>query len=361
VQILALSLGLTAILLLTFTRTDLIDAWRAKTPVDAPNRFVLNIQPDQREPVAKFFAANGLPTPEIYPMVRGRLTAINDRPVRVDDYENERTRRLVEREFNLSYMADLPGHNRVIAGRWFGPADLDRGALSVEEGIAKTLGIKIGDRLSWSVGDQTFTAPVTDLRGLDWDSMRVNFFVITTPRLLEGFPTSFITSFNLPESNVVAMNKLVSDFPNLTVVDMSAILRQALSIMEQVIRAVQFVFLFALAAGLLVLYAALLATQDERVQEAAVMRALGASRAQVAAASRAEFLSLGFLAGLLASAGAVAIGYVLSVRVFQFPYHPDPWIWLAGPGLGLVAVGLNAWAGTRAALKLPPIAALREA
>jgi putative ABC transport system permease protein len=361
VQILALSLGLTAILLLTFTRGDLVDAWRAKTPVDAPNRFVLNIQPDQREPVTKFFAANGLPTPEIYPMVRGRLTAINDRPVRVDDYENERTRRLVEREFNLSYMAELPRHNRITAGKWFGRDDLERGALSVEEGIATTLGIKIGDRLSWSVGDRTFTAPVTDLRGLDWDSMRVNFFVITTPKLLEGFPTSFITSFNLPESRAAATNKLVGDFPNLTVVDMSAILRQALSIMEQVIRAVQFVFLFALAAGLLVLYAALLATQDERVQEAAVMRALGASRAQVASASRAEFLSLGFLAGLLASAGAVAIGYVLSVKVFQFPYHPNPWIWLAGPALGLAAVGLNTWAGTRAALSRPPIAALREA
>jgi putative ABC transport system permease protein len=361
VQILALSLGLTAVLLLTFTRGDLVDAWRAKTPVDAPNRFILNIQPEQREPVSRFFAANGLPAPAIYPMVRGRLTAINDRPVRVDDYENERTRRLVEREFNLSYMADLPSHNRVTAGKWFGAGELERGALSVEEGIAKTLGVKIGDRLTWSVGGQSFTAPVTDLRGLDWDSMRVNFFVITTPKLLDGFPASFITSFNLPESRAAAMNKLVGEFPNLTVVDMSAILRQALAIMEQVIRAVQFVFLFALAAGLLVLYAALLATQDERVQEAAVMRALGASRAQVAAASRAEFLSLGFLAGLLASAGAVAIGYVLAVKVFQFPYHPSPWIWLAGPALGLAAVGLNAWAGTRAALSRPPIAALREA
>ncbi|MCX7892320.1 MAG: FtsX-like permease family protein [Burkholderiales bacterium] len=361
VQILALALGLTAILLLTFTRADLIGAWRAKTPADAPNRFVLNIQPDQREAVLAFFAANGLPVPHVYPMVRGRLVAINDKPVRVDDYESERTRRLVEREFNLSYMADLPGHNRVVAGRWFDANDLARGALSVEQGIAQTLGIRIGDRLTWEVGAQRFSAPVTDLRGLDWDSMRVNFFVIATPKLLEGFPASFITSFNLPESRAAAMNRLVAAFPNLTVVDMSAVLRQALSIMDQVIRAVQFVFLFALAAGLLVLYAALLATQDERVQEAAVMRALGASRAQVAAASRAEFLSLGFLAGLLAAAGAVAIGHVLAAGVFQFPYHPDPWIWLAGPALGLAAVGLNAWAGTRAALARPPIAALREA
>lgn len=361
VQILALALGLTAVLLLTFTRADLLEAWRGKLPQDAPNRFVLNIQPDQREPVERFFAANALPKPQIYPMVRGRLTAINDRPVHVDDYESERTRRLVEREFNLSYMSALPAHNRVVAGRWFTPEDLAAGALSVESGIAKTLGVGLGDRLTWSVGGQTFSARITNLRGLDWDSMQVNFFVVTTPHLLDALPTSYITSFHLRDARATAMNGLVRDFPNLTVVDMSAILKQALAVMEQVIRAVQFVFLFALIAGLLVLYAALLATQDERVQESAVMRALGASRAQVVAASRAEFLSLGLLAGLLASAGAAAIGYVLATRVFQLSYAVDPWLWVAGPVAGLVCVGLNAWAGTRAALSRPPVAALREA
>jgi putative ABC transport system permease protein len=361
IQILSLALGLTAVLLLTFTRGDLLDAWRGKTPVDAPNRFVLNIQPDQREGVEQFFAAQKLPVPHVYPMVRGRLTAINDRAVQVDDYENERTRRLVEREFNLSYMDGMPAHNRIIAGRAFTAEDLARGALSVEAGIAKSLGVQVGDRLTWEVGGRKFTAPIVNLRALDWDSMQVNFFVITTPALLADFPTSFITSFHLPESRATAVNGLVRDFPNLTVVDMSAILRQALTVMEQVIAAVQFVFLFAIAAGLLVLYAALLATQDERVQESAVMRALGASRAQVAAASRAEFITLGLVAGLLAAAGAAGIGYVLAAKVFQFSYHVNPWLWVAGPLAGLACVGLNAWAGTRAALKRPPIAALREA
>jgi putative ABC transport system permease protein len=361
IQILSLALGLTAVLLLTFTRGDLLDAWRGKTPVDAPNRFVLNIQPDQREGVEQFFAAQKLPVPHVYPMVRGRLTAINDRAVQVDDYENERTRRLVEREFNLSYMEGMPAHNRIVAGRAFSAEDLARGALSVESGIARSLGVQVGDRLTWEVGGRKFTAPIVNLRALDWDSMQVNFFVITTPALLADFPTSFITSFHLPESRATAMNGLVRDFPNLTVVDMSAILRQALTVMEQVIAAVQFVFLFAIAAGLLVLYAALLATQDERVQESAVMRALGASRAQVAAASRAEFITLGLVAGLLAAAGAAGIGYVLAAKVFLFSYQVNPWLWVAGPLAGLACVGINAWAGTRAALKRPPIAALREA
>lgn len=361
VQIVSLALGLTAILLLAFTRSDLLEAWQARTPPDAPNRFVLNIQPEQREEVLEFFRAQGLPPPELYPMVRGRLMAINDRPVRAEDYAEERTRQLVEREFNLSYMALPPRHNAVIGGRWFGPQELAQGALSIEAGIAKTLNVGLGDRLTWSVAGETFSAPVTNVRKLDWDSMQVNFFVITTPALLDGLPTSYITSFHLDEGRAAAMTDLVRAFPNLTVVDTSAILQQALSLMERMVAAVQLVFLFALGAGVLVLYTALLSSQGERIREAALMRALGASRAQVSAAQRTEYLAIGLLAGGLAAAGAVAIGAVLASRVFQFErYAPDPWIWAAGPALGLLCVVGYAWLGTRAALDAPPLTVLRQ-
>lgn len=361
VQIVALALGLTAMLLLTFTRGDLIDAWRAKIPLDAPNRFILNIQPDQVEPLKAFFAQNALPPALAYPMVRGRLVAINGDAIAPDTYADERTRRLVEREFNLSFMAELPGHNRVIAGRWFDARDRSSGALSVEEGIAKSLRVSVGDTLTWSVAGKSFTAPITNLRKLDWDSMQVNFFVITTPGLLKDAPASYITSFHAAPGNARALARVTHAFPNLTVVDMSAILRQALGVMEQVIGAVQFVFLFALGAGLLVLYAALLATQDERAHESAVMRALGASRAQVAASQRAEHLMLGLLAGMLGASGATAIGAVLAWRVFHFDYAVNGWVWLVGPALGLACVAVNAWLGARKALRLPPIAALRAA
>ncbi|HSD53161.1 MAG TPA: FtsX-like permease family protein [Burkholderiales bacterium] len=360
VQIMALSLGLTAILLLTFTRGDLLATWRAKTPPDAPNRFIVNIQPDQRAPLEKLFAENGVAAPTTYPMVRGRYVALNGAPVDVESYQ-DRERRLVEREFNLSFMAERPAHNAVIGGSWFGRAELERGALSVEEGIAKSLGWKLGDTLTWQVAGRSFSAPITSLRKLDWDSMRVNFFVIATPQLLDGFPASYVTSFHLPAAQAAFVNRLSQRFPNMTVIDTSAILRQIQSMADKVIHAVQFVFLFALGAGVLVLYAALLATQDERVQEAAVMRALGASRAQVLAAQRAEFVALGLLAGLLAAVGATAIGYVIATRGLEFEYHVNHWVWLAGPALGLACVALNAWAGARAALRRPPILALREA
>lgn len=360
VQLVSLALGITAILLLAFTRGDLLDAWRAKTPPDAPNRFVLNIQPEQREALQALFAALKLPAPQLYPMVRGRLMAINDRPVRPEDYTEERTRSLVEREFNLSYMNELPGHNQVIAGRWFGPTELERGALSIEEGIAKTLGIKMGDRLSWSVAGEDFSATVSNVRKLDWDSMQVNFFVIATPPLLAEMPSSYITSFRLEHTRAEALTRLIQAFPNLTVVDTTAIIDQALALMERMIAAVQFVFLFALGAGVLVLYTALLSTQAERVREAALLRTLGASRAQVVAAQRSEYLAIGLLAGLLAAAGAVAIGGVLALRVFAFSYSPDPWIWVAGPALGLLCVAINAWLGGRAALASPPAIVLRD-
>ena len=350
-QVLALSIGLTTILLLTFTRGDLLATWRSKLPPDAPNRFIVNIQPDQRAPVAEFFSGNGVAQPEIYPMVRGRYIELNGQTVNAEGFD-DRARRMVEREFNLSYMRDLPPHNQLTAGRAFNADDAARGVLSVEEGIARTLGWKPGEN---------FKAEIVNIRKLDWDSMRVNFFVIATPALLEKAATSYITSFHLPADKAALTQQLSKRFPNLTVVDMSALLRQAQDLVGQVVRAVQFIFLFAVGSGVLVLYASLLATRDERVHEAAVMRALGASRRQVLASQRAEFAVLGMLAGLLAAAGATAIGWLIAQKVFQFPYSVNHWVWLVGPLLGLGCLGVNLRSAARAVLDTPPLAALRDA
>jgi len=361
VQIVALALGLTAILLLTFIRADLLDSWRKRLPPDAPDRFVINIQPDQVAALGSFFRENGIKAPDTFPMVRARLVAINGRPVSAADYADERAKRQIEREFNLTYLAKLPPENTVEEGAWFRAADLSGGAISVERWIAERLGIRRGDRLEFLSGARSFEAPVTSIRKLDWDSMRPNFFFIATPKLLQGFPASYVTSFHAPAGDPRLTLRLSQRFPNMTVIDVTAILRELQAVMDQLIGAVQVVFLFALAAGILVLYAALLATQDERTHEAAVMRALGASRAQVLAAQRAEFSVLGAIAGLLASLGATAIGWTLAVRVFQLDYVWNGWIWLAGPLLGLACIVLNAWVGARAALSRPPMAALREA
>ena len=360
VQIVAIAVGLTAILLLTLIRGDLLDAWRGRLPPDAPDRFLVNIQPEQRQPLAEFLERNGVKRLRSFPMVRARLVAISGKPVGAEDYSDERAKRQIEREFNLTYLSELPSDNKITEGAWFSPEDLGRGAVSVEHWIAERFGIRPGDALEFLSAGRSFSAPVTSVRKLDWDSMRPNFFFITTPALLEDFPASYIASFHAPAGDALLTLRLSQAFPNLTVIDVSVILRQVQMVMDQLIGAVQLVFLFALGAGVLVLYAALLATQDERTHEAAVMRALGASRAQVLAAQRAEFAVLGAIAGLLGSLGATAIGWTLATRVFQLDFIWNGWIWLAGPALGLACIVLNAWAGARAALSRPPMAALRE-
>ncbi|MDW8469140.1 MAG: FtsX-like permease family protein [Burkholderiales bacterium] len=361
VQVASLALGLTVLLLLAFTRNDLVDAWRRSAPPDAPNRFVIGVQPDQLEAVQAHFAAHGIATPEFYPMVRGRLVAVNGRAVSEADFEGERARRLVEREFNLSYVERLPAHNVLAAGRWFAPANPGHPReLSVEEGIAKTLGWRLGDELTFRVGADAFSARITSLRRLRWDSMKVNFFVIASPALLAEFPASYIAAFRVEAGNEKALDALVARFPNVTLVDVAAAVRQAQAVVDQVIAAVQVVFLFALGAGLLVLYSALVATEDERRREAALMRVCGASRAQVTGIQRVEFLAMGLLAGALATAGAAAIGQLLARRVFELDLPPNPWLLVAGPLAGLALLAFNAWISARKVLAAAPAATLRD-
>src|SRR5690606_23921165 len=356
VQTASLALGLTTVLLLTFTRNDLVDAWRRSAPPDAPNRFIIGVQADQLGPVQQFLGDNAIAA-EFYPMVRGRVIAHNDRPVGADDYTEERAKRLIEREFNLSFMVEPPEHNRVSAGRWFPP---DGREISVEEGIAKRLGWSLGDTLEFNVGGETFTARITSLRALRWDSMKVNFFIITPPGLLAPFPASYISAFRVEPAQEASMNELVARFPNVTLVDVGAAVRQAQAVADQLISAVQLVFLFALGAGLLVLYSALVATEDERRREAAVMRVYGASRAQVAGSQRAEFLAMGAIAGLLATLGAAVIGQLIARRVFELDLPPSAGLWLAGPLAGLALLSLNAWLSSRKVLRASPALTLRD-
>ncbi len=357
-QIAALGLGLMALLLLTIVRGDLLATWQSSLPPDAPNKFLINVLPDQVEPMAATFRDAGLAAPAFYPMIRGRLVAVNDRPVSADDYGDERAKRLVDREFNLSWNAALPYGNRILSGRWWRGSE--SGVLSLEEGVASTLGIALGDRLTYDVAGTRLTAEVASLRKVDWDSFRVNFFALFPPGNLETLPRTFITSFRLPDTDGALTSRLVQQFPNVLLIDVSEIMRQVQKIMDQVARAVEFVFLFTLAAGLLVLQAAIAATQDERQYDAAILRTLGAKRQQLRAAQVVEFLVLGTLAGVLAAAGATAVGYVLSDRVFQIPYTVSVDLWAIGIVAGALAVAAAGWLGTRRTLDRPPLSVIRQ-
>lgn len=361
-QIVALALGFMALLLLTVTRGELLDAWRRSVPPEAANRFVVNIQPDQVEAVRAALLAQGL-VAELAPMVRGRLTRINDVEVSAASYTDDRAQRLIDREFNLSMRADLPEGNRLSGGRWFSPAEVaGRGgdaAASVEDGLAKTLGLSVGDRIEFVVAGEQVGMSVVGLRKVNWDTMRVNFFVLTPPLVLQGYPASWITSFYLPPEKAEFINRLIREFPNLTVIDVAAILRQLQSIMDQVARAVQFVFLFTLAAGVIVLYAALASAAEERRYELAVMRALGARREQLRRALLAEFAAIGGFSGLIAALGAIGVGQFLARQVFRFEVTIDLWLLPAAICLGALLVSAAGWFAATRLLQSAPLEALR--
>ena len=358
VQIVALALGLMALLLLTTVRSDLVTAWQQATPADAPNQFVINIQPDQKPAVAALLAANGVKTPLLYPMIRGRLIQINDTVLASDSYVDERARRLVDREFNLSTMTDIPAENKIVAGRWFNDTKPEA---SVEQGLAETLRLKLGDKLVFDIAGQRVEAPITSLRKLDWGSMRVNFFVVLNPKLMADTPQSWITAFHLPAQQNNLINVLARDFPNLTVVDVGSVLKQIQDVVDQVVTAIEFLFLFTLASGVLVLYAALAGSNEVRTREAALLRALGATRKQLSHAQWIEFTLIGGVAGLLAAAGASAVGWSLAHFVFNFDWHFGAAVWIAGLSAGAACALLGGLFGLRHVLNHPPLLTLRDA
>ncbi len=358
-QITALALGLMCLLLIAVTRNDLVAGWRQSTPPDAPNQFLIDIQPDQRAPVARYLASHGVASPVLAPMVRGRLVAVNGKPVNPDDYPSADARRLVDREFNLSYTTALPDDNRITEGDWYGASSAPQ--ISIEAGLAKTLGVKPGDRLRFDVTGLTVDAPVTSVRKLDWGSFKVNFFVLMPPAALRDFPATYITSFHLPPERQRMLDGLIAQYPGLTAIDVAPILAQLQRVLLQVIGAVQFLFGFTLAAGVLVLYTALAGSRDERVREAALLRALGASRAQVGAVQRAEFIVVGVLAGAMAAVGALAIGWVLASRVFDFQLVFNPWLVPAGVLAGVACAGAAGWLSLRSVLARPALQSLRDA
>jgi len=359
VQVMALGLGLMALILLTLVRADLLDNWRKSLPADAPNRFLVNIQPDQVQAITQFFAADNVALPRLFPMVRGRLVEINGKPVSSRDYAEDRARRLIDREFNLSWTQSMQPDNSIVAGRWFDSRDAGKAVLSVEAGIAKTIGLKTGDTVTYDIAGSRLTAQIVSLRKVGWDSFRVNFFVIAPPGVLEKFPASYVTSLHLPAERSGLMDDLVRRFPNLLVIDVAAILAQVQRMMDQVVRAIEFVFLFSIAAGLLVLFAALGSTHDEREFDAAVMRTLGASSRQLRSVQAAEFALIGALAGLLAAVGATVIGYVLADSVLNLPYAINPWVWLAGLLIGAAGVTVAGLLGTAKVLRTPPMQVFR--
>lgn len=361
-QIAALGLGLTIVLLLTLVRTDLLDRWQKSIPADAPNRFIINVQSDQVEDLRAFFSESKIPELALYPMIRARLIGLNDKPVSGDDFaqNGERAKRLAEREFNLSSSATLRKRdNSIVAGAWWpesGPATAE---LSVEQGLAESLGWKLGDRVTFDIAGQSFSATVSSLRRVDWESFQPNFFVVASPGALDGYAASYITAVRIPAGSESVNQELVRRFPNLSVIDVDAVLNQVRNTASQVSMVVEYVFYFTLIAGLLVMLAAVSASQDERLLEASVMRVLGASRWQLRLAHASEFLAIGALAGGTAAVASMLMANLIATQVFQLPWSANLPLAFIGALAGIVSIAFSGLLATRQVLNVPPSTSLR--
>ena len=363
-QIASLGLGLMVLMLLTFVRTDLLSRWQQAMPADAPNRFVINVQQDQVAPVTRQLTAQGVRDPLLFPMVRARLVSMNGKQVTGRDFaaRGGRARRLAEREFNLSFGKGIGDDNEVVAGRFWSTQAPPRAAeISVEQEFAESLGWKVGDRVGFDIAGQVFEATITSLRRVEWESFRPNFFVVASPGALDGYPASYIGGVHVPKVRAPTLTRdLVRAFPNLTVIDVDAVLDQVRGTVDQVSRVVEAIFYFSLAAGVLVLLASVSASQDERLREAAIMRVLGGTRRQLLLAQASEFTAIGLLTGLVAAIAATVLAGVVAREVFDLPFTADWRLVATSTTLGVVASVAAGMLATRRVLSAPPTVTLRE-
>ncbi|MEQ9737943.1 MAG: FtsX-like permease family protein, partial [Algiphilus sp.] len=360
---LAASLGLVllALLLMAIVRLELLDQWRASLPDGTPNVFLINVQSDQRVALTDFLAQRGYPDIELWPMARGRLVGLNGAAVSAADFDDPETRRWINRDFNLSWSAQLPSDNRLIEGRWWSEEEHNKALLSADDYAVERLALEIGDTLTLRFADRDVTFTVHNLREVEWGSFRPNFFLLAPPKVLadDRVATNWLTSLYVSEQDSGLLRALVERFPNITAIDIDALLAQVRQVIDRVVEAIAFLLAFALAAGLLVLLAAIETSRSEREHEVALLRTLGARRRFIARALLVEYGTLGATAGVLASGIAQLVSWQLAQRVFEMPYTPALWPWLLGPVLGALLVGSLGWLALRGVTHVPPDRMLR--
>lgn len=355
-QVVIFAMAISLLLVLLLVRTSLIDNWQMQLPEDAPNHFVINIGPEEVQAVDQMLREENIRSEALYPMIRGRIMAVNGEELpQTDDREQGRR----QRESNFTWSDTVPEGNVLLAGEWWQPGT-EEALVSVESGFAERLGIGVGDRLSFLVGAQPLVAKVASIRELDWQSMRPNFFLIFPPRLLSAYPATFMTSFYLGREHKLFLNRFIRQFPTVTVIEMDVVIEQVRGIIDQVSAAIELVLLVILAAGSLVLVAGVQASVDARMHESAILRALGARRQLVLGGLLIEFAALGLFAGLLATVAAELSVYVLQVHVMDMRYSPSPWVWPVGVVSGMVLIAALGLFSCRRVVSSPPLAVLRE-
>ena len=365
-QTLAFGTTLMAMALVVMIRTDLLTTWQAQLPENAPNHFVLNVLPDERENFRQFLDERNISSNKLYPITRGRLTHINDIPVKQAVTKEQENNEALRRELSLTEAYSFPPDNQLVKGDWWQDNTRYQESMnrlpkvSVESRLAGRLGIAMQDKLTFTVASQTFSAEVSSIRSVKWDSFNPNFYMMFEPGTMAALPTTYLTSFYLARENRRQLKDLVKQFPAITLLEVDTILEQVRNILTQVTLAVELVLLFVLAAGFAVTFAALQASLDQRFQEGALMRTLGANKQQIRLNQWVEFISLGVVSGLMAAAGTDTILWACYTRMFNLPFSWHPELWFGLPLLGGILVGLLGFISSRKVVSKSPMLVLRE-
>lgn len=358
VQVVAFGLGIMVLLLLTLVRTELMVEWQAMIPPQSANRFLVNVQREEIGGIRELVESRGIEAPQFTPLVRGRISKVNGQDVAEFEARDERARDELNDEINLTWAAELGPDNQILEGEWWEPGE-EMPQLSIEESLLEEIGLTLGDELTYSIGGEELTVRITSVRRVQWDSFRPNFFMVVNPGLIESYAHTYITSFHVAPGERSVTLDIVRQFPGVSVIDIDAVLDQVRTAMNRAALAVQYVFMFTLAAGVMVLLAAIQATRDERMFESAVLRTLGARRSVVLQGVAAEFTALGVLSGTLAAVGAGLIGYLIATRIFELDYVPGLGLWTAGLAVGAAIVGLSGTFAVRSVVNESPVATLR--
>ena len=319
---------MTLLSLVWISRTDLLADWQAQIPDDTPNYFVVNIQPWQTEPIQDFLQQKGINS-QLYPMIRGRIATLNGEPIHAQMSPEQLEHNTLNRELNLSWSNQPPGHNRLIAGNWW-TTDTPDAEISVEREMAEELGLIPGDRLGFDLGGLTVEARITSLREVEWASFQPNFYVIFNQSALQEMPATFITSFRLtPEQDALA-TQLVREFPSLTLIDIGQLLQQIATWMQRLGDSSALILSLTLFCGALLMLLTLRQALDQRRYESALLQTLGASARQTQQLDLLELMLLGLVCGILAVLTAevtLALLYLYLLKL-EPGLHPLMWILL---------------------------------
>lgn len=357
-QMFAFGLSLMILMTIFLLRTDLINKWQAQLPEKSPNHFVINIQSYEVDAVKQFFTQNSINSEGLYPMVRGRITQINNVAVLKAVPDSSKLDESLKRELNLSWSNQLQNNNKVLQGEWWETEDTGKALISIEKGLARRLQVNIGDKLTFSIADQSIQATIKNIRSVQWESFQPNFYITFPESVINHHPVSYISSFYIPESKKKLLNQLIAKFPTLTVLEIDAIMQQVKSIMQQVSTAIEYVMLFVLLAGFMVLIASMQSSMDERIHAAVIMRTLGAKTSFIRRSQMAEFSILGLFSGLLAVTCTEIIAYLLYTKVFDLEFELHIWLWLGGPLLSMVLILMISQLYTNKVTRQPPLKAL---